>query len=99
MHRVKLIRIPRPTIIPRMTEPIDYQQPTTMLPFANRSGSLIASGILMLLAGIMTGCGVLLAPLFACSKPETVPETPPLQPASETPAAAAPAAPGVESGH
>ncbi len=44
-----------------MTEPLAYQ-PTTVLPFTNRSGFLVAAGILMLLAGLMTGCGALITP-------------------------------------
>jgi hypothetical protein len=56
-----------------MTEPLAYQS-TAVLPFNNRSGFLIAAGILMLLAGIMTGCGALMAPVALA-----VPEQPGVQ--------------------
>jgi hypothetical protein len=56
-----------------MTEPLAYPS-LPVLPFVNRSGFLIAAGILMLLAGVMTGCGAMMMPVALA-----VPEQPGVQ--------------------
>ncbi len=48
-----------------MSDPLNYQTPTLVLPFKNKSGFLIAAGILLLLTSILAGCGILSIPLAA----------------------------------